>query len=645
MLCLSPTAFPIIPSHQFYSDNDLVIGLSRYPTTPGHTVVILNQHADLFSLPVDKFVSILGKVSKAASALCQFYYVKRCALVTEGGRSLFILPLHGLSEDWKPVTSDVVEFHETFPGYISSRNGPMLSPEKLGDICAKIQAVSGLSKPFNYRFDGAADDANLFARIVRGELQQWRVWEDEHHVAFLTPFANTPGFTVLVPREHLSSDIFSIKGESFSRLMTAARTVGTILKRAFEIAQCGMIFEGFEIDYAHVKLIPIQQTGLANGDLTDDSSIVEVAPFHKTYQGYVSSLGGPLFTDFAFLTSAARDIHKRLPTDLVHISRSCASSERRLSSVLSEPLDESVFLLQDFLFHTSVMFLQKNLGYKFCFVPATSDAISSPMDLGFGSKLVPFSFPGQQIRPADSIQFSLEYYLRTKDDLPGVYYFNTSFHGEAPDAMHLDPFYHMECGLRGPLSLGISIAERYITTLISTLLSRHKNQVEKITGKVDHLAALLEYYHSHGDKFPQITVTDALTLSTMDNTCWKNVAPEHNRKQRTLTRAGELKLIEHFGGAVWLTERDHLIVPFYHAFADGSHAKARCADLLFGTGEVVRMSGRHVSREDVRAALEEHELPAESYAWYMEIRDSAAILTTGWSMDMEHFLAWVFRTR
>ncbi len=48
-----------------------------------------------------------------------------------------------------------------------------------------------------------------------GEIPQYRVWEDIHHVAFLTPWPNTPGFTVLIPRKHLSNDIFSLQEDDY----------------------------------------------------------------------------------------------------------------------------------------------------------------------------------------------------------------------------------------------------------------------------------------------------------------------------------------------------------------------------------------------------------------------------------------------
>lgn len=81
------------------------------------------------------------------------------------------------------------------------------------------------------------------------------------------------------------------------------------------------------------------------------------------------------------------------------------------------------------------------------------------MGLGSDSEPVPILFLGQKTHLADSMQFSLEYFLRSHDNVPGVYYVNTSFRGEAPNAVHLNQFYHIECERLGSLSKGIGIAE------------------------------------------------------------------------------------------------------------------------------------------------------------------------------------------
>lgn len=82
-------------------------------------------------------------------------------------------------------------------------------------------------------FEDDKSDKNPFARIVRGELRQWRVWEDDQHIAFLTPFANTPVFTFLVPRAHLSSDIIALGEEVYSKLVAAAHAVAGDLEKGF----------------------------------------------------------------------------------------------------------------------------------------------------------------------------------------------------------------------------------------------------------------------------------------------------------------------------------------------------------------------------------------------------------------------------
>lgn len=152
----------------------------------------------------------------------------------------------------------------------------------------------------------------------------------------------------------------------------------------------------------------------------------------------------------------------------------------------------------------------------------------------------------------------------------------------------------------------------------------------------------MAHYRSHGNTLPQITIDDALKLPVMDSTCWKAVVESDPTKGRALTRAGEVKLIEHFSGAVWLTEMEHLSVPFYQAFVDDTCAKGRCADLLLGNGEVCGLGERHKTVQEVHTALEKHQVDPQGYAWYTEMRKHKPVLTTGWGMGIERFLAWAF---
>ena len=127
----------------------------------------------------------------------------------------------------------------------------------------------------------------------------------------------------------------------------------------------------------------------------------------------------------------------------------------------------------------------------------------------------------------------------------------------------------------------------------------------------------------------------------MDASTWRYIVPEDPPKGRTITLVGELKLIRHFGGAVWLTEMDHLSVPFYQAYTDTTRTKGRCADFLLGNGKMLGLGERHTSAGNVKSALDMHETNANPYQWYMDIRDAKPLFTTGWGMWTERFLAWL----
>lgn len=45
--------------------------------------------------------------------------------------------------------------------------------------------------------------------------------KDKAYVTFLTPYGNTLGFTVVVPRKHLDSDIFGLEDKKFNSILEA----------------------------------------------------------------------------------------------------------------------------------------------------------------------------------------------------------------------------------------------------------------------------------------------------------------------------------------------------------------------------------------------------------------------------------------
>jgi histidine triad (HIT) family protein len=133
----------------------------------------------------------------------------------------------------------------------------------------------------------------FFCSIIAGKEPSWKVYEDEDHVAFLTPFPNTPGFTVLVTREHQPSYVMELDAKRYAEFMECARKLALHLDKKLGTKRTGLIAEGMGIDHAHVKLIPMH--GIPDGAW---KPILSNAPtFSELYKGMLTSADGPRMSD------------------------------------------------------------------------------------------------------------------------------------------------------------------------------------------------------------------------------------------------------------------------------------------------------------------------------------------------------------
>jgi diadenosine tetraphosphate (Ap4A) HIT family hydrolase len=127
----------------------------------------------------------------------------------------------------------------------------------------------------------------IFCSMVQGEAPCYTIWEDEHHLAFLSIYPNTEGFSVVIPKQHYASYAFDLPDDVLSALVLAAKQVGRLLDRKLkDVGRTGMIFEGFGVDHVHAKLFPMH--GTAHLDAWRPI-IGEVDKYFETYEGYISS--------------------------------------------------------------------------------------------------------------------------------------------------------------------------------------------------------------------------------------------------------------------------------------------------------------------------------------------------------------------
>lgn len=129
----------------------------------------------------------------------------------------------------------------------------------------------------------------IFCKIINKELPAKVIYEDEKHIAFLTPFPNTDGFTVVATKSHSSSYIFDLENEEYIALLKFSKKVGKLLDKALGTKRTGLIMEGMGINHAHTKLIPMH--GIESDDWVAVNS--NYPKFYENYPGYIASHDGP----------------------------------------------------------------------------------------------------------------------------------------------------------------------------------------------------------------------------------------------------------------------------------------------------------------------------------------------------------------
>jgi diadenosine tetraphosphate (Ap4A) HIT family hydrolase len=137
----------------------------------------------------------------------------------------------------------------------------------------------------------AIDETCLFCKISTGMISTRKIWENSTHMAVLTPFPYSAGFTVLFPKNHLPSDILQLPYEDISPLIKASQEVSKLLRDRLNLVRVGLIFEGYGINHAHVKLIPMH--GISNDGWKQISSSENARIFYEKYPGFIASHDGP----------------------------------------------------------------------------------------------------------------------------------------------------------------------------------------------------------------------------------------------------------------------------------------------------------------------------------------------------------------
>ena len=111
----------------------------------------------------------------------------------------------------------------------------------------------------------AYDPNNIFAKIVRGEAPAFKVYEDDHTIAFMDIMPQVEGHVLVIPKEG-GETIFDISDAAAAALITTTKKVAAAVQKVVNtpgvmLAQLNGSAAGQTVFHVHFHIIP-RSTGI-----------------------------------------------------------------------------------------------------------------------------------------------------------------------------------------------------------------------------------------------------------------------------------------------------------------------------------------------------------------------------------------------
>lgn len=106
----------------------------------------------------------------------------------------------------------------------------------------------------------AYDNQNIFAKIIRGEMPCFKVYEDAHTIAFMDIMPQAEGHTLVIPKEP-AENIFDLSPDGAAALARTAKKVAAAVRKATNapgilLAQLNGAAAGQTVFHIHFHIIP-----------------------------------------------------------------------------------------------------------------------------------------------------------------------------------------------------------------------------------------------------------------------------------------------------------------------------------------------------------------------------------------------------
>ncbi|WP_423192745.1 HIT family protein [Cupriavidus sp. H18C2] len=121
------------------------------------------------------------------------------------------------------------------------------------------------------------DSQNIFARILRGELPSFKVYEDADTIAFLDIMPQSDGHTLVVPKE-AAVDLFGLSEAGAAAAIRTTQIVARAVRETFApdgivISQFNGAAAGQTVPHVHFHIVPRYASQALRGHAREQASM------------------------------------------------------------------------------------------------------------------------------------------------------------------------------------------------------------------------------------------------------------------------------------------------------------------------------------------------------------------------------------
>ena len=100
----------------------------------------------------------------------------------------------------------------------------------------------------------------VFCKIINGEIPAFKIYEDDHFLAFLDISQETTGHTLVVPKKHIAN-IFEMDQETAEKIFVVVSNLSKLLKEKLQFSALNVLnnngsLAGQSVEHFHIHLIP-----------------------------------------------------------------------------------------------------------------------------------------------------------------------------------------------------------------------------------------------------------------------------------------------------------------------------------------------------------------------------------------------------